>query len=206
MKLMARTLMLVAGAVVAPFAAPAEAQTLSGPALVDALRQGGYVLVMRHASSPRETPNQQSANPDNVKLERQLDDAGRSTATAMGEALRALKIPVGEVLTSPTYRARETVRMARLENPASHAELGDRGRSMTGVTEADGAWLRQKASEVPRTGNTIVVTHMPNITRAFPGSATGVSDGETLIFRPDGRGGAELVARVRIEEWPALQR
>lgn len=36
-----------------------SAQTLSGEALVKALRQGGYVIVMRHASSPPETATKQ---------------------------------------------------------------------------------------------------------------------------------------------------
>src|SRR5580698_2239384 len=94
-----------------------HAQTLSGDALLKALRQGGYVIVMRHASSPREVPDKQSANPDNLKPERQLDAEGRTTATAMGKALRDLKIPVGDVFTSPTYRALETVKYAQLGTP-----------------------------------------------------------------------------------------
>src|SRR5712692_10371867 len=72
----------------------AHAQSLHGEALVKALRQGGYVIVMRHTSSPREAPGKQAANPDNTKPERQLDEEGRATATAMGKALRDLKIPV----------------------------------------------------------------------------------------------------------------
>lgn len=40
---------------------PASAQTLAGDALVKALRQGGYVLVMRHASSPRDRPTKETA-------------------------------------------------------------------------------------------------------------------------------------------------
>src|SRR5580658_579508 len=93
-------------------AAAAHAQTLQGHTLVEALQKGGYVIVMRHANSPREVPDAKSANPDNTKPERQLDAEGRTTATAMGKALRNLKIPVGEVLVSPTYRAMETVRLA----------------------------------------------------------------------------------------------
>src|SRR5438874_8867971 len=85
-----------------------NAQSLQGSALVKALRQGGYVIVMRHASSPREVPDKQTANPDNNKPERQLDAEGRSTARAFGRALRSLKIPIGAVLSSPTYRALET--------------------------------------------------------------------------------------------------
>ena len=81
-----------------------QAQSLSGDALVKALRQGGYVIVLRHASSPREVPDRQTANADNVNRERQLDEAGRASAIAMGKALRQLNVPVGEVFASPTYR------------------------------------------------------------------------------------------------------
>ena len=182
----------------------ASAQTLSGSALVAALRQGGHVIVTRHTSSPRETPTKQTANSDNVNLERQLDEVGRTGATAMGRALRDLKISIGDVLSSPTYRALETVKFAQLANPQKHAELGDRGQSMQGVSEADGAWLRERAAQVPKTGNTIMVTHMPNLSRAFP-QVTGVADGESIIFRPDGKGGATLIGRIKIEEWPNLR-
>jgi hypothetical protein len=46
------------------FAGTALAQDLYGEALIKALQKGGYVLVMRHASSPREVPDKQAANPD----------------------------------------------------------------------------------------------------------------------------------------------
>jgi len=32
-----------------------------------------------------------------------------------------------------------------------------------------------------------------------------LADGEALIFAPDGKGGATMVARVKIEEWPQMQ-
>ncbi len=109
-------MMLLAGAQ-AQAQAQAQTQTLRGDALVKALRQGGYVIVMRHTSSPREVPDKKTANADNVKPERQLDEEGRATATAMGKAVRELKIPIGDVLTSPTYRALETVKYAQLGTP-----------------------------------------------------------------------------------------
>jgi phosphohistidine phosphatase SixA len=182
----------------------AHAQTLSGEALVKALRQGGYVIAMRHASSPRETPSREIADPGNVALERQLDEVGRTTAVAMGKALRDLKIPVGDVFTSPAYRALETIRLEQWPNPKPVPELGDNGRSMQGGTEAQAAWLRMKVAQFPAGTNTILVTHLPNLTGAFPKLATGVEDGEALIFGPDGKGGATLVARVKIEAWPAI--
>jgi phosphohistidine phosphatase SixA len=182
----------------------AQSQTLKDGALVAALRQGGYVIVMRHTSSPRETPDKKTANPDNTNLERQLDAAGRDGATAMGKALRDLKIPIGDVQSSPTYRALETVKYAQMGNAQLHAELGDRGQSMQGVSDADGAWLRERAAQVPKMGNTVIVTHMPNLARAFP-QESGIADGEALIFHPDGKGMSALVARVKIEEWPAMK-
>jgi phosphohistidine phosphatase SixA len=186
-------------------AGTAPAQTLSGEALVNALRRGGYVIVMRHTSSPRDVPDKQTANADNVKPERQLDEVGRTTATAMGRALRDLKIPVGEVLTSPTYRALETARYAQWSNPRTYPELGDNGQSMQGGTEAQAAWLRKRVTQFPSGSNTILVTHLPNIAGAFP-QASGVDDGEALVFGPDGKGGATLVARVKVEQWPGLPR
>ena len=177
---------------------------LEGEALVKALRDGGYVIVMRHASSPREAPSKEKANPDNARAERQLDEEGRATATAMGEAFRALKIPVDEVLTSPTYRALETVKYAQFGLPHPIPELGDNGQSMQGGTEAQAVWLRNRVKLFPHLANTLIVTHAPNLMQAFPKESAGVADGEALIFGSDGKGGATLVARVKIEDWPKL--
>jgi phosphohistidine phosphatase SixA len=181
-----------------------RAQSRGSADLVAALQRGGYVLVMRHASSPREVPTADTANRDNVKRERQLDEAGRAGATAMGQALRRLKIPIDGVFTSPTYRARETVTYAQLASPVAVAELGDGGQSMQRVGEADAAWLRAKAAEAPARGNTIIVTHMPNVAQAFP-SWGSLADGETVVARPDGKGGTTLIGRVKIEEWSKLR-
>jgi phosphohistidine phosphatase SixA len=200
----------IRAAVILLLAGTAHAQDLRGEALVKTLQKGGYVIVMRHASSPRDAPDKQSANPDNTKPERQLDEAGRKTAIAMGQAIRDLKIPIGSVLSSPTYRALETVRLAQFGVPQTFAELGDNGQSMQGGTPAQAAWLQQQVTHFPVGTNTILVTHFPNITGAFPQWSSGLADGEALIFGPDGKGpdgkgGAKLVTRIKIEEWPLLR-
>jgi phosphohistidine phosphatase SixA len=178
-----------------------QAQALSGDALVKALRQGGYIIVMRHTSSPREAPAKDQANADNLKSERQLDEEGRRTAAGMGKALRDLKIPIGEVLSSPTYRALETVKYAQFGSPKTFAELGDNGQSMQGGTEAQAAWLRKRVTQTPTGTNTVMVTHLPNLTRAFPQPAAGMEDGEALIFGSEGR----VLARVKIDEWSKIR-
>jgi phosphohistidine phosphatase SixA len=175
---------------------------LTGSMLMSALRQGGYVIVMRHASSPHEAPSKESAEPGNVKLQRQLDATGRVDAIAMGKALKELKVPIHHVLTSPAYRALETARLARLPNPQPYEELGDHGHSMQSVSGSDAAWLRKRVTTRGR-GATFIVTHEPNISRAFP-EITGVAAGEALVFRPDGKSGIALIARIKIEDWPAL--
>jgi len=158
------------------------------------------VIVMRHASSPREAPDKATANPDNTNIERQLDQEGRATATAMGTAIRGLKIPIGAVFSSPTYRALETVRYAQFGKPQAIPELGDNGKSMQGGTEAQAAWLRKQVTELPKGTNTLIVTHMPNMSRAFPDATKGLADGEALVFGP----GGTVLARVKIEDWPKL--
>jgi len=183
----------------------AHAQTLSQEALVKALQKGGYVIVMRHASSPRQEPDKKTANPDNVTFERQLDETGRTTAAAMGKAFRDLKIPIGEVLSSPTYRALETVRLAQFGRPQTFPELGDGGQNMRAATESQSDWLQKRVTQFPSGTNTIIVTHFPNISRAFPQWSAGLADGEALVFGPDGKGGATVVARVKIEDWPRLR-
>jgi phosphohistidine phosphatase SixA len=159
---------------------------------------------MRHASSPRDLPDAAIANPDNTTRERQLDAAGRASAAAFGNALRRLGIPVGLVLSSPTYRAQETIRLAQLPAPTLAPELGENGQSMQAVTDAQAEWLRKKAAEFAPGTNTILVTHFPNITRAFPDKSQGIGDGEALVFGPDSKGDATLIARVKIEDWSKL--
>ena len=170
-----------------------SAQTLAGDALVKALQQGGYVILMRHASSPNTVPA--------GATERQLDEPGKAAAAAMGMALRDLKIPIGEVFSSPTQRALDTAKQAQWPQPKPTPELGDNGQSMSGGTAAQADWLQKKVAQSPKATNTLLITHMPNLRGAFP-AYTNIADGEALILGP----GATLVARVKIEDWEKLRK
>src|SRR5262245_30954974 len=183
----------------------AWAQSLSGSGLVNALKQGGYVLVMRHANSPQTRPDGTIAAPGNTKMERQLNENGHRTAKAMGDALRALRIPVGDVLSSPTFRTLETVKDAGFGTARTFNELGDSSQGYEISSFEDGAkFMRAQAAAIPRAGtNTVIVTHLPNFQYAFGDNASDVDEGEALVLRPDGRN-ATPVARVKIGEWPRL--
>jgi phosphohistidine phosphatase SixA len=200
-----RAAALLCAMAVAPAALAAEAVEVGiAPEVIADLRRGGHVIVMRHARSPADAPAAGAANPDNEALERQLDAQGRSGAQAMGDALRRLGIPVSQVLSSPTYRARETVRHLGLPSPRLEERLGDGGHSMAGVGAAEGEWLRAQAARRPAAGNTLVVTHAPNLRAAFGDEAPGVADGESLVFEPAAGGAFRLKARIRIDDWPRL--
>ena len=185
-----------------------QAQPLGGTALISALRRGGLVLVMRHANSPPNPPENGTAEPANIRQERQLDDAGRKSAAAMGDALKILHIPVGQVWSSPAYRACETIQLASLGVPRIVPELAEGAKDMQSSSDLSRvAWLRTKTTQAPKAGtNIIIVTHLPNIVGAFGQSAAGMTSGESLVFHPDGNGGGHLVARIKIDEWANLSK
>ena len=201
-----RWLLAAAALCVAAIGVGAQGRALSGRHLVDSLQRGGYVLVMRHAAAPQEKPDPAMAESDNPRLERQLDQAGKESARAMGGALRALKIPIGEVLSSPTYRAFQTARLAGLPEPQPAMLLSDGGKGMQAdVDNRRAAWLRDQVAKAPAAGtNTILITHLPNIAGAFGDGAQGLEDGEAMVFHPDLRGHGQLVGRIKIGDWPHL--
>jgi phosphohistidine phosphatase SixA len=180
----------------------ALAQGIAREQLADALREGGYVIVMRHASSPRELPDDTTANTDNVNRERQLDETGRAEAAAMGEALRNRGIRITEVLSSPTYRAIETARRMGYSDIGRVDELSNEGMRASGEEYA--AWLRANVTLSPDAGNRLLITHGPNVSAAFPEHSAGMGEGEALIFRPEADGDPAMVARIAITEWPNL--
>ena len=194
-----------AAAVVIAGCGGAFAQTLSGNELIAALKQGGYVIVMRHANSPLMNPTAGSAAPGNTGLERQLSETGHKTAHAMGEGLKTLRIRIGTVLSSPTFRTRETVAELAVGTPQTFNLLGDGSQGYEFSSFEDGGrFMRVRSAELPQTGtNTLVVTHLPNIQAGFGDNMSDVEEGEILVFRPDGTNGT-LVGRIKIGEWPRL--
>jgi phosphohistidine phosphatase SixA len=184
-------------------ASSAFAQILSGGPLREALRKGGLVLVMRHANSPGAPPDAASANADNPTRERQLDETGRADSRTLGEAIRRVGVPIGEVLSSTTYRTQETARIAGLPAPRLVAELAEGGGQE--ATTARNAWLRAQTGQKPAAAtNRLLITHTPNITGVFGTMAQGVAAGEILVFRPEEAGASTLIGRIKIADWAVL--
>jgi phosphohistidine phosphatase SixA len=169
-------------------------------ALVDALRGGGHVLLMRHTR----TGTQTDMGPESLEScaqQRNLSADGRADARAIGAAVRRLRVPVGDVRSSPFCRTRDTARLAfgrvtldpRLSQLASDDPEG--GADARRVR----ALRRLLTSPPAQEGtNTVLVTHTPNA-----GAATGLSllEGEVVAFRP-GRDGP--VGRLEVDDWRRL--
>ena len=182
----------VAAQPVAPVPSVDPAQAITGQSLVDALRGGGYVLYLRHAKQGKFTEACTESN---------LSPEGEAQARQVGAALRHLRIPVGSVRASTLCRASDTARALDVGPVEITSALNPTTPADKEIHAARLALL----AEVPRAGtNTILVSHFQN--SANQGERIVADFVEAIVYRPDGKGGAAVVARVRRDDWAALGR
>jgi broad specificity phosphatase PhoE len=176
-------------------------------ALLDRLRGGGYTLYFRHVATDWSNSDQLGKAGDwascDIKRMRQLSDDGRAEARNIGQAIRTLGIPVGEILASPYCRTMETAELFDLGavtpstdvmNLRAAKYFGGRGQII--------ATAQRLLSSVPDSGsNTIVVAH-GNVAReatpVYPG------EGEGVVFLANVQGGFDVVARIPPERWQRM--
>jgi phosphohistidine phosphatase SixA len=183
------------------WALPALAQSPAVPAWIGQMREGGFVIVMRHSATHADQVDAKPLDPSDIVHQRQLNDQGRATARIMGAALHSMEVPVSAVQTSLYHRAVETGTLLGYGNVSATDVLTEGGMA----PGANGVDLRKLTATPPPVGkNVILVTHKPNIVSAFGKDWSDVSEGEASIFRPDGKGGFTLVARVLIQDWTRL--
>jgi broad specificity phosphatase PhoE len=186
---------------------PSHSQTGSPQAeWINAMRQGGYVIVLRHGATPTDQADTDPLHLENVAQQRQLNDQGREQARTMGAAIHKLNIPVGQVHTSAFNRAVETGQLLGFGEVKPSLDFAEGGLVVTPVENNRRAQaLRKIAATMPPAGsNVIVVTHRPNILDAFGKDWFDVREGEASIFAPDGTGGYKLITRVQADEWNKL--
>jgi phosphohistidine phosphatase SixA len=188
------------------WALPAFAQSPAAPAWIGQLRDGGFVIVMRHGATRADQVDAKPFDPSDIVHQRQLNDQGRATARIMGAVLHGMEVPVSEVQTSQYNRAVETASLLGVGKVRPTAALNEGGTTtMAQGNDVQGGALRKLAATPPPGGtNVILVTHKPNIVGAFGKDWSDVSEGEATIVRPDGKGGFTQVARVLATEWVRL--
>jgi phosphohistidine phosphatase SixA len=175
-------------------------------AWIAVLQEGNNVVVLRHGATFNDQADTNPLDPKDIAHQRQLNDAGRVQAKAMGEAMHKLKIPVSKVQTSLFQRAVDTGTLLGFGEVTSTADLAEGGLVVSpNENSRRAAALRTLAGTPPPAGtNVILVTHKPNIVDAFGKDWFDVREGEASIFKPDGKGGYALVARVQPADWAKL--
>src|SRR5262245_24375277 len=159
---------------------------LDGPALVAALRRGGYVIYLRHA---RTNPDQADTDPfhlDNTHDQRHLSAQGREDAVVLGLALRALDIPIGRIWSGEFCRTRDTASLLGLGEIAACVELTEGGIV---VSEREnkrraGALRKFLATAPPAGTNTLIVSHDTNLEEAVGKEFSDIHEGEAIVFMP----------------------
>jgi broad specificity phosphatase PhoE len=157
-----------------------------------ALAKGGHVAVIRHGNAP---PGYGGDPPgfrlDDCKTQRNLDDAGRAQARALGEAFRQHGVRVDRIVSSPVCRCLETAQlMAVGPVETSGALLPDLGPNEVRVRE-----LKEMVISWRGPGTLVLVTHglaFGRLTRSF------LEQAETAVLQPTPGSpqGGDLVGKI----------
>jgi phosphohistidine phosphatase SixA len=104
--------LLSAGSATASELRPVTPDSGPGAALIERLRQGGLIMMFRHADTTG-MPCDRSYVIGHREGQRNLSAAGRDQARRIGAALQSLDIPIsGPILAGPVFRARDTAELA----------------------------------------------------------------------------------------------
>lgn len=177
----------------------------SDAALVQALRAGGHVIVMRHGATHADQADTDPLNHDNIAKQRQLNAKGEDAAKAFGRAFKDIRVPVSKAITSHFNRAYQTAKLAGFEIVEKSIDVTEGGLVVSpNENNRRAAAFRKLASTLPPAGtNVLVVSHKPNTIDAFGKDWFEVREGEATIFKPDGVG-YKVVARVQMDEWSRI--
>jgi len=168
--------------------------------IVAELKRGGYVLYFRHTSTDFSQNDTQSKNFDDCVHQRNLTDAGREQARAIGAAIRNLKLPIDKVMASPLCRTMETARLAFGQAEPVPAM---RGAALPAADPNRYAVLKQLfATPYPRGANLAIASHG----NPFYGVAGPpyLAEGEAAVVRGLGTDNFEVIARIRAGDWQTL--
>jgi phosphohistidine phosphatase SixA len=190
-----------AAAFAQPAGMPNPQFELKGNALLQALKAGGYTLYFRHAVRDTRFSEGEKMVMADCRTQIPLAESGRAQSRSIGAAMRALGIPLGEVIASPYCRTMETAKIIAGHVRADNAVAG-RDPDDPAATTPDFTRLIEIASTAPAPApgsNRLIVGHHNGFFEGLAG-APGLLEGEAAIFRAiDKR--RILVARLRAEDW-----
>jgi phosphohistidine phosphatase SixA len=165
--------------------------------LMEALRSGGYTVLLRHARTDRSFNEQRDPVPAARKDQRNLNDEGIRDAALMGVVLRKYGIQFAEIVSSPMYRAVETAEYSVGKPTSTTMTL-----RVFPSTPEQAALVMQ----APRRGtNRLLVTHHFVIETHVPGIKPGdIGESEAAVVRHTAEGKVQLVGRITLNDWQVL--
>ena len=184
----------------APPRASDAVRKLTPALIVTELKRGGYLLYFRHTSTDFSQNDARSRSYDDCANQRNLTDAGREQARAIGAAVRKLDLPIGKVIASPLCRTMET---ARLAFGRAEPVPAVRGAPVPAADPNRYTELKQLfTTPYPRGANLVIASHG----NPFYGVAGPpyLAEGEAAVIRGLGNDGFEVVARLRVGDWQTL--
>ena len=134
--------------------------------------------------------------------QRNLDTRGRQEATQVGEAIKALGVPIGAVLTSPYCRCVDTA-MLVFGKAEEREELAVFDVLTGAAKEARAKQIRDMLNTAPEPQmNSVLITHTGTLLYTF-GLQTR-PEGIAHVFRPAEYGPPGYIGRVTPEDWSQL--
>jgi phosphohistidine phosphatase SixA len=148
------------------------------------LREGaGMVILYRHALAPG-GGDPSDFDVKDCSTQRNLSDAGRRQARAMGAALRQNKVNVRRVLSSPWCRSLETAELLNVGPVRTMMRFGSTFTAPSAVAQRrESLALKTIARQSNRSGVVVVSSHQANIV-----DLTGIAptSGEGIVVRYTG--------------------
>lgn len=175
------------------------------PTLLKQLRQGGFVLYMRHGITDNSQADRfPGVDLNDCKTQRLLSDEGRQLMKRVGQSLRQAKIPVGAVLVSPMCRTKESAQLA-LGNKFEVVEALMYSANMTTEEKKPRIEALKKLLVVPpaKATNTVLVAHAPNLADLIGFFVK--PEGTVVVFRQGGANGYEYEASIHPDDWAKLK-
>lgn len=176
----------------------------ASPDIIRQLRQGGFVLYIRHGATDTSRPDRlPNVDLNDCATQRPLTEDGRQQMKLIGRQIRKARIPIGDVITSPMCRTKESALAAFGPNYTVNNQL----KFTSNMLDADKAPVLDATRELlssPVTGklNRVVVGHSQNLMELI--GYMPKPEGVMAIFKPLGDRHFKYVATILPTQWKTL--